>query len=410
MTSEEPREPSWRRATEGLDWRASPPPPPPETLVEPSPQAPLPAGGHHRPLMAVIVSTAVAAALVGGMAGGAIVALLSDDDSTVSAPAVGAPSGTSLTVEQTAAVAETAARVRPSVVRIDSTRRGAGGAIEHDVGSGVVLDREGHIVTNAHVVLNTDSLKVVFADGSERPAILLGHDFPFTDLAVLQVGPGNITPIEVGDSNALVLGETVVAIGNPLAEFDGSVTVGVVSGLNRVRVFDQVRQDDIIQTDAAINNGNSGGALANLRGQFIGMPTAILRQSRSGPTVEGISFALPASRVLTIAQRIIETGSNLPRPTLGIDHLDLSPEVIARVGRVAVDEGAIVMQVTPGGPAAGASIQAGDIIIRIADQDVNRASPLLNALLRLLPGDTVRVVFNRNGRIIEAEVRLAKRS
>jgi S1-C subfamily serine protease len=348
------------------------------------------------------------AALLGGLLGGAIVAsvVFRGDDSSGTP---GREDASVLTVEQTSAIADVAADARPGVVRIESIKATATGQ-EQDVGSGVVLDLDGHIVTNAHVVVGTDTLKVVLADGTERPAVLVGHDFPFTDVAVLQIGPGDLTPIAAGDSSVLRLGETVVAIGNPLAEFDGSVSVGVISGLNRVRIFDGVRQVDLIQTDAAVNNGNSGGALLNLAGQFIGMPTAVLRQSRSGSTVEGIAFALPANRVLDIANQIIANGGPIERASLGLEHIDITADNISRLPRTAVNEGAIVAAVASGGPSAEAGIRVGDVITMLGDAGVDRANPLYNALMPHDPGETVRVVLNRNGRIIEVEVRLAKRS
>ncbi|MEP7215201.1 MAG: trypsin-like peptidase domain-containing protein [Anaerolineaceae bacterium] len=265
------------------------------------------------------------------------------------------------------------------------------------------------MITNAHVVLNTDALKVVLSDGTERPAILIGHDYPFTDVAVLQISPGRLTTVEIGDSAMLHLGDTVVAIGNPLAEFDGSVSVGVVSGLNRKRVFDSVRQDDLLQTDAAINNGNSGGALLNLNGQFIGMPTAVLRQSRTGQTVEGIAFALPSNRLMAIVNRIIADGASYPRPSLGLEHLDITDEVLQHAPRLTVTEGALVTSVGVDGPGDTTGIVVGDVITRVGNTAVNRDSPLLNALMSFDPGQTARVVLNRNGRIIEVEVRLARR-
>lgn len=347
------------------------------------------------------------AALAGGLIAGLVVAIAMGRPASTASRSQ--PAGTTaLTVEETSAIVDAAAQGRPSVVRVESQVRAQGG-IATDVGSGIVLDTAGHILTNAHVVQNTDSITVFLSDDTSRPAILLGDDSPFTDLAVLQIAPGNLTPMEIGDSSSLKLGESVVAIGNPLGQFDGSVTVGVVSGLNRSRNFDAVRQDDLIQTDAAINNGNSGGALLNLRGQFVGMPTAILRQAPGGDTapVEGIAFVLPANRILPIARQIISGGS-YPRPSLGLADTDLSPEI--RVPRVSLSDGALVQQVTKGGAAEAAGILPGDVITRIGDNDVNRQNPLLNAMEPYSPGETVKVVLNRNGRIIEVEVRLAKKT
>lgn len=357
-----------------------------------------------KPRWLLLAGVTVIAAALGGVAGGLTVSLL-DRDGTA-APA--GPPSRAVTVEQTSAIADAAAAARPSVVRIESTRRTASG-IEQDVGSGVVLDHEGHIITNAHVVLGTDSLKVVLADGSERNAILLGHDSPFTDVAVLQIAPGGLAPVRLGDSDALKLGESVIAIGNPLAEFDGSVSVGVVSGLRRTRTFDGVRQEDLIQTDAAVNNGNSGGALVNLEGQLVGMPTAVLRVNRGGADVEGIAFALPANRLLAIATGIISGGGLYPRPSLQLSHQDITPEVLARF-RLPVSEGALVLALSPNGAGDRGGIQPGDIITGINGHPVDAESPLLNVLMAFAPGDHVKVVLNRNGRIIEAEVQLALRS
>lgn len=400
------------RAEPASPWRATEP----GTLPADGPsadshrlRAPEPAPARGSRLGALpLAGMVLGAALLGGLLGGAIVAALVPRGDTAAGTA-GRGAASLLTVEQTSAIADVAAGARPGVVRIESIKATATGQ-ERDVGSGVVLDLDGHIVTNAHVVVGTDSLKVVLADGTERPAVLVGHDFPFTDVAVLQIGPGNLTPIPPGDSAALRLGETVVAIGNPLAEFDGSVSVGVISGVNRVRVFDGVRQVDLIQTDAAVNNGNSGGALLNLAGQFIGMPTAVLRQSQSGSTVEGIAFALPANRVLDIASQIIASGGPIERPSLGLDHIDITADNISRLPRTAVNEGAIVAAIASSGPSAEAGIRVGDVVTTVGDEDINPANPLYNALMQHDPGETVRVVLNRNGRIIEVEVRLAKRS
>lgn len=401
--TEPPGPPRDRRATDGLDWRD--PAPPSAPLAAPVVQPPPARASSRLPLVATV---AVASALVGGLIGGGVVLLFGGDEN-LDAPDAITPSGPQVTtIEQTSAVTEVAARVRPSIVRLESTRESDGRTIQ-DVGSGVLLDAEGHVLTNAHVVLGTQTLQAVLADGSERPAILVGHDFPYTDLAVVQIGPANLTPIDIGDSSALKLGEAVVAIGNPLAEFDGSVTAGIVSGLNRARTFDGVLQPDLIQTDAAINSGNSGGALLNLNGQFVGMPTSVIRQGSSGASVEGIAFALPSNRIMTIARGIIANSGNYPRATLAIDAVTITPDVLATNPRLATDVGALVTGVPPGGAAANAGILPGDIITRIGDLDITTDRPLLNAIMEQPPGGRVPVVLNRGGRIIETEVQLDTR-
>lgn len=399
-------------------WQRQTPPagdPLEETASAPAKDDAAPSGGGdlspaRGPGLGWLAALCLVSALAGGIAGGATVAYLGDDGDISADPADRAnPGAASTRIELTGAVVEAAAAARPGVVRIESTRTTSAGK-EQDVGSGVILDTSGHVVTNAHVVLGTDSLRVILADGTERPAVLVGHDFPFNDVAVLQIGPLNLTPLPVGDSGALKLGETVLAIGNPLGKFDGSVSVGVVSGLDRSETFDGVRQRDLIQTDAALNNGNSGGALVNLSGQFIGMPTAVLRHSGSGQPVSGIAFALPAARVLEIANEIIATGASIERPALGVEHIDLTPETLGRLPRLAVSDGAAVASVAPGGPAAEAGIRPGDVIVQVGDTVIDQETPLFNALLERKVGETVRVVLNRNARIIDVEVRLAKRS
>ncbi len=404
-TPEDPwaREP---RAVDGLDWRARPSAPEPLTPAAEAPTRRLPAAAATNRTWPLLAATFVLGGLAGAL-GGVLAAVIVDDDSDNPARTAEQGGQTALTVELTDAISSAATKVRPSVVLIEATLTRPGGTVR-EVGSGIMFDREGHILTNAHVVLGTDTLKVVLPDGTERTAILLGHDSPFTDLAVLQIGPSSVPPIELGSSKDLRLGQTVVAIGNALGELQGSVTVGVVSGLNRPRTYDAVAQPDLIQTDAPLNQGNSGGALVNLQGQLVGMPTIILRESASGHPVEGVGFALPSDRVVAVARRIIAEGRSYPRPALGIEHVDLSPEVAARL-RVGLQDGALVTEVLPAGPAAAAGIARGDVIVKVGAQDVNRRMPFLNVLAEHNPGDTVRVVFSRGGRIIEADVKLALR-
>jgi S1-C subfamily serine protease len=395
------------RATDGLDWSSTPrvTNAPPETTSTPG--GPPPAS--RPPGLLKTFGVAAFGALAGGALVAAAVFVAGIGDEAPASHQDAPPTSTLLTVEQTSAVAEAAARGRQSIVKILSTRKTANGALEQDIGSGVIIDDQGHIVTNAHVVQGTETLKVFLVDGTEQPAILVGHDYPFNDIAVLQIGPGKAGPLEIGDSSALQPGETVVAVGNPLAEFDFSISVGVVSALNRRRILDGVRQDDLIQTDAALNSGNSGGALVNLRGQFVGMPTLVLRQGRTGAPIEGLGFALPSNHVMEVARRIIAANGAIARPSLGLDHLDITAELVDRA-RLAVEEGAVVRSVVAGGAAAMAGIQPGDIITRVGDVDVNKDTPLLNALIDLEAGQSVSVVLNRSGRIIEVEVRLTART
>ena len=399
-----------RRPTAGLDWSAATEP---ERIRESheeeaaSPQAKL---GSRRGWWRTGV-LGLACAVIGGVLGGVIVAVARDEGSAPlgTTPAATKSPAPTVNIASGSGLPAVIARVRPAVVKIESTRRTNAG-VERDVGSGVLIDKLGHIVTNAHVVLGTETLKVILADGSELPAILIGHDSPFTDVAVLQIGPPpGIEPVTAGDSTSLQVGEPVVAIGNPLAEFAGSVSAGIVSGLNRKRTFDGVRQDDFIQTDAPLNNGNSGGALLNAAGEFIGMPTAVLRQNPGGSPVQGIGFAVPSARVMSVAQVIIASGGAYPRPTLGLDHLDLTADATPRACRLGVDTGAVVIGLAPGGPAATAGVQLCDVITKVGDDPVDHDHPLLNALVSREAGQTVKVVLNRNGRIIEAEVRLARR-
>ncbi|MGD9933885.1 MAG: S1C family serine protease [Dehalococcoidia bacterium] len=399
----------WERqsAIDRLEW-------PPESAGSPEskPTEASPTGPVSRwPGLGMIAAVSVFAALVGGFAGGAAVAFLTEESPAGdprTLPSGALPAGVTR-VDVTSAVSEVAELGRTSVVRIESERR-SDGRRTTDVGSGVVIDDSGHIVTNAHVVLGTSALRVFLADGTERQAFLIGHDSPFTDVAVLQIGLDGPPPLSIGDSSALQPGETVIAVGNPLSEFAGSVTVGVVSGVNRIRLFDGVRNDDLIQTDAALNNGNSGGALLNLAGQFVGMPTAVLRESNSGQPVEGIGFAIPSNRLLAVAESIIKNGGSLPRPSLGMEHADLTAEVAVRAGLLPGTTGALVTAVVQGGPAGAAGIRPGDVVTRIGEYEIGDDRPLLNALMEYAPEQSVTVYLARNGQSIETQVRLGRRS
>ena len=187
-----------------------------------------------------------------------------------------------------------------NTMQVTSRRSGSRTALAE--GSGFILDAQGHIVTNAHVVQGAQQLEVVFSDGTKTSAQLVGADATH-DIAVLQV-QGNVPAyLGLGDSSTLELGESVIAIGSPLGTYNGSVTVGVVSGLDRS--VQGASQSHLIQTDAAINSGNSGGPLLNLNGEVIGINTLVVRQTNNGDIAEGLGFAIPSSTVATVVQHIL---------------------------------------------------------------------------------------------------------
>ena len=211
-------------------------------------------------------------------------------------------------------------------------------------GSGVILDaRKGYILTNAHIIENASEITVTLADGRDLKAEVAGIDEP-TDIAVLKVRPVKLTQITLGDSAKLEVGDFVVAIGNPFG-LRNSVTSGIVSGLGRSSL-DQDGFEDFIQTDAAINPGNSGGALVNLRGELVGLATAIL--ARSGGNI-GIGFAIPVNMVRSITDQLVQFGS-VKRGLLGVDTYPVSPDIAQALG-LSGAEGALVTQVLLGSPA-----------------------------------------------------------
>lgn len=276
-------------------------------------------------------------------------------------------------------------------------------------GSGVVFSPDGYIITNYHVIEDADVVEVVVADGRVLPATVVAHDDPYSDLAVIHIDAEDIAYAVFGDSDQVRVGETVVAIGNPQGlEFFRSVTVGVVSGiradlLQRLSTgrTDQARIFELIQTDAAINRGNSGGPLVNLRGEVIGINTLKFQ----GPDIEGMGFAIPANDVRRIANDLVRYGRVI-RPALGVT---LIPDDIA-ASRYGVTSGVIVAETLVGGPAHSAGIRSGDVILRLDDQETETYLDLLKALNRMAVGDTVQVHVRRDNSTQTFEVVLGELS
>lgn len=281
-------------------------------------------------------------------------------------------------------------RVSPAVVTVISLRE-QGTAL----GSGVIIDERGYIVTNEHVVDNYSIFAVILANGEERAATLIGTDYPFTDLAVIKIEGSGLSTAQLADSDNLVVGQTVVAIGSPLGEFPNTVSTGVISGLHRRWRVDGIFYENLIQTDAAINPGNSGGALVSSQGEVIGINTFIIRTTESGELVQGIGFAIPSNGVRDIATQLIEEG-RVYRPFLGITHQDLS-------------EGAYVLSVSPDTPAAEGGLEEGDIIVKMGEYSIDEENPLLNVLMKFQPNETVTLTIIRQGTEMEVGVTLAER-
>lgn len=316
------------------------------------------------------------------------------------------------TTEMETAITNTVAGVGPAVVtvvgRVLTQRDFFGYSSESQVsGSGVIISEKGYILTNNHVVEDATQLMVVLANGEEQEAVLVGSD-RFADIAILKT-EGSIPAIaSLGNSDTLSAGETVIAIGSPLGDLKNTVTVGVISATGRNLDSGRGYQlNDMIQTDAAINQGNSGGPLVNLAGEVIGINTLVVRGSGSSSTnAEGLGFAVPANTARAIADQIIQTGY-FARPYLGIRYQSITPDIASIYG-LPVDWGVYVAQLDRESPAAQAGLQRGDIITRIGDQTLDDNHPYINALFAYSPGQTIQLEIVRSGEVLTLPVTLGE--
>nr|WP_229402806.1 trypsin-like peptidase domain-containing protein [Micromonospora okii] len=322
-------------------------------------------------------------AVRGGLAGGTVLG---------AAPAE-APA---LAQRRPESLAGVAARVLPSVVTVRVA--GPGGTSE---GSGFVVSAEGHVVTNDHVVAGgTGKASVVFNDGSTAPATLVGQD-PESDIAVIKVARSGLRPVEFGDSEALAVGDPVLAIGSPLS-LANTVTSGIVSALDRTMQAAEpggpVRYYAAIQTDAAVNHGNSGGPLVDAGGRVIGVNSTIKSLVADGQEAGniGLAFAIPINQAKRVAQDIIDTGK-ARRTVIG-----------ARVGGAGATGGGVrLAAVEPSGPAAAAGLRAGDVILRIAGRPTADPTDLTALVRKFAPGSVVTVEYRRGSSRQNASVTLA---
>lgn len=243
---------------------------------------------------------------------------------------------------------------------------------EKGLGSGVVIDKKGYIVTNNHVVEDADDVKVSFVDGTTVPGKVVGTD-PSTDIAVVKVDGVAVQPAKVGDSEKLQVGEWVIAIGNPFG-LDHTVTVGVLSARGRSGFQSGNHFEDFLQTDASINPGNSGGPLVNLDGEVIGINTMIAGMGT------GIGFAVPSSMFKTVAEQLIQTG-HVHRPYVGIRMQPMTPEIAKSLGKNAPESGALVAQVESGSPADRAGARPRDVITNVSGKAVKDPTDVQRAIV-----------------------------
>jgi 2-alkenal reductase len=275
-------------------------------------------------------------------------------------------------------------------------------------GTGFIVDRNGYIVTNAHVVAGGESYLVVFADGQEAEGELIGAD-PISDLAVIKVGVAVPSVAPLGDSNALRAGQPVLAIGSPLGELTNTVTQGIVSALGRSLAAEPGRPalSGLVQHDAAINPGNSGGPLLNFAGEVIGINTLGIQQAENGELAQGLFFAIPSNTVRQIATRLIQDG-DVEYPFLGVESLPITPEVAAR-NDLPIDHGEYVVSVVDDGPADEADIREGDVLLSIDGETINQGRPFTEVLFAHAVGESVTLDVFRDGDTIEIEVVLGSR-
>ncbi len=344
------------------------------------------------------------AAIAGGVVGAIVAAAVA-----IPVARMAAPDGTTTTIERRIAsdlpatqgrstsIADIASKASPWVVNIDvsSSQQTLLGATEvQGTGSGIILRSDGHIVTNAHVVEDAQKITVTLASGDEVPAKLIGAD-PETDVAVVKVNRNDLPAAQIGSVKDIVVGDTAVAIGSPLG-LEQSVTAGIISALGR-RV-DRPNQSplfDMIQTDAPVTQGNSGGALVDAAGAVVGVNSAIAASPEVG--AEGVAFAIPIDVAVAVAEELINSG-RATHPWLGVTGGNITPEAAREFG---TEEGAFISEVVNGGPADKAGLRSNDVVVEFAGEPIESMDDLVVAIREHDVGEAVKMVVVRDGKRIE---------
>jgi len=307
-------------------------------------------------------------------------------------------------------VAKVASVLSPSVVQINVSgvrQTPLGTQKEEGIGSGVIYRSDGYIITNNHVVEGSRDVEVAFADGAIERGEVVGTD-PTTDIAVVRVDRDDLPAASFASGDPIV-GQMAVAVGSP-SGFESTVTSGIISGTGRevpaeyTGGMQETSLVDLIQTDAAISPGNSGGALADREGRVIGINVAYLPPGETG--AENIGFAIPSDTAVSVADQLIENGEAV-HPYLGVYLSDLTPETASKFGS-PVDSGALVEKVEPGGPADSAGVQRGDVVTSVGSEEIRSSGDLISALRNYQPGDAVDLTVLRDGEKSQLRATLAE--
>ena len=306
-------------------------------------------------------------------------------------------------------VADVANMAAASVVEITTEAVSSdfffGQYVSQGAGSGVVISSDGYIATNNHVIDGANKITVRLTSGEEYEAKLVGTD-PQTDVAVIKVEGAKLQPVTYGDSDSLAVGDTAIAIGNPLGRLGGTVTNGIISALNREIQLENQKMT-LLQTNAAINPGNSGGGLFNDQGQLIGLVVAKSGGSSSGTSIEGLGFAIPVNVVKEVVKSIMDVGYVQGRPVLGVSVVEI--DSAQKAYQYGVNQlGLYIGKLTEGTKAEKSGLKVGDCIVAVGDTQVTSAADLKQILQQHKVGETVTVIVSREGKLITLHVELSE--
>lgn len=385
----------------------------PSTVLPPaplSPKKPKSPGRRGKYISLAIVLVLVCG--IGGFGGGWLAATLQTSRGVDTSRMVESDGSTTVTVEEEA-IATVAAKVAPSVVSIVTTTSGRSlwSQSSQGAGTGVIVSKDGYIMTNNHVIEGASKVSVVLSDGTEYDDVKIVGNDPLNDIAFVKIEDvSNLTAAELGNSGKLRIGQRVVAIGNALGQFDNTVTSGIVSAMGRplVAASSDGRSSesltDLIQTDAAINSGNSGGPLVDLAGRVIGINTAVATDAN------GIGFAIPINATRGVLAEVLENGK-VARAYLGVRYLDVTASLAAsknldsKKGAFVYADGT-TQPVVKDGPADKAGVKANDIILKIDDDIIGTDGSMSSIIGQYRPGDTIVLTVLRDGKEMKFKAEL----